>query len=175
MKKMFLSIVMLVSLSFCFMERPTGQQMGDARSAVFFSASTNADELGKEVMGSLGFDFSVSDNVELSLNMYRTLGDDLNETTQSFQIGWWLSSAISISYATEFGHDADDANLVGAKFLRGNSWLSYTADPDDTDNAACAIGKVWNREGKLSLSVSYHFSTDNFDKGNLQLGFGTAI
>ena len=175
MKRTFLSIIMLTSLSFCFMERPTGHQMGGARSSLFFSASTNADAIGEYLIGLLAFDFSLSDNVELSLNMYRMVGDQFNETTQSFQIGWWLSSAISISYATELGHNSSDANLVGAKFVKGNSWMSYTADPDHTDDASYAIGKVWNREGKMTLSLSYHFSSDDFDKGNLQLGFGTAI
>ena len=111
----------------------------------------------------------------MSFDLGRTLGDEFLESSQTIQFRWWIGSNLSISLAKDFGEKKSDANFMGVKFLKGQSWLSMCRDSGNDENSIWSIGRLWERKGKLAVGVSYHFSSDNIDKGNLQLAFGKAI
>ena len=96
-------------------------------------------------------------------------------SSQTLQFRWWIGSDLSISWGKDFGNSSTDSNFLGVKFLRGDSWLAFTKDSENEDNSTFSLGKLWSRKGKLNMGVSYHFSSDDIDKGNLQLIFGKTI
>lgn len=175
MKKIFLISIFLFSFSFCFTERATGYQLKKSGTAFWFSGINNVDNLGHAIYANIGLDFALSEKIEMSFDLGRTLGDDFLDSSQSLQLRWWLGSNLSISYAKDFGMDHSDSNFLGVKFLTGKSWLSVTRDSENNDNTAWSFGRLWERKGKLTIGASYHFSSDDIDKGNLQLTFGKAI
>ena len=175
MKKIFLIIIMLSSFCFSFTERATGHQLETKATTFWFSGTNNVDNLGYAIYGNIGLDFSLSENIEMCFDLGRTLGDDFLDSSQSLQLRWWLSSSLSISFAQDFGSDHSDSNFLGVKFLKGTSWLSITRDSGNDENAIWSIGKLWERGEKLTIGLSYHFSSDDIDKGNLQMAFGKAM
>ena len=176
MKKIFLVIVLLLSFSFCLTERPTGYQLEDSGNAALWIAFiNNVDALGANTYSNLGLDFIVSENFEMSFDLGRKLGTEFLESSQTLQFRWWISSNLSLSVGKDFGNNHSDSNFLGAKFLKGNSWLAFTRDSGNDDNSTWSLGKLWNRKGKMNVSISYHFSAENIDKGNLQLALGKTI
>ena len=175
MKKIFLISIFLFSFCFCFTDRATGHQLKNPGTAFWFSGINNVDNLGYGIYANIGLDFALSEKMEMSFDLGRTLGDDFLDSSQSLQLRWWLGSNLSISYAKDFGAEHSDSNFLGLKFLTGNSWLSVTRDSGNSDNTTWSIGRLWERKGKLTIGTSYHFSSDNIDKGNLQLTFGKVI
>ena len=175
MKKIFLMTVILFNFSFCFTERPTGYQLDDSGSAFWFSFINNVDALGGTTYNNLGLDFSISKKIEMSLDLGKELGTKLIGSSQTLQFRWWIGSDLSISWGKDFGNSSTDSNFLGVKFLRGDSWLAFTKDSENEDNSTFSLGKLWSRKGKLNVGVSYHFSSDDIDKGNFQLMFGKTI
>ena len=173
MKKIFLTTILAFSFSFCFTERPTGYQLGSEKSAMWISFVNNVDALGSGIYTNLGLDFSITKRIEMSFNIGRELGDDFLESSKSAQFRWWMGESLSLSWAREL--DSDQSDFLGLKFIRGDSWLSFSSDSNDKDNSIWALGKLWKRKGKMSVAASYHFSSDNIDKGNFQLTFGRII
>ena len=175
MKKISLTIIILFSFSFSFTERPTGYQLDDSGTALWVSFINNVDALGANIYGNVGLDFAISKKLEMCFDLGRKFGSEFLESSQSIQFRWWIGSNLSISLAKDFGENDSDANFMGVKFLKGQSWLSMGRDSGNDENSIWSIGRLWERKGKLTVGVSYHFSSDNIDKGNLQLAFGKTI
>ena len=175
MKKIFLIAILLFSFSFSFTDRATGHQLEKPGTAFWLSGINNVDQLGNAIYSNIGLDFALSEKIEMSFDLGRTLGDEFLESSQTIQFRWWIGSNLSISLAKDFGENDSDANFMGVKFLKGQSWLSMSRDSGNDENSIWSIGRLWERKGKLTVGVSYHFSSENIDKGNLQLAFGKTI
>ena len=125
--------------------------------------------------GNVGLDFSISKKLELSFDLGRKLGTEFLESSQTMQFRWWIGPELSLNFAKDFGSNSNHSDFLGVKFLRGNSWLAFTRDSGNDDNSTWSLGKLWNRKGKMNVSLSYHFSSENIAKGNLQFTLGKAI
>ena len=175
MKKIFLISSLLFTFSFCLTERPTGHQLEESGTALWVSFLNNVDALGANTYGNIGLDLALSKNIEISFDIERQLGTEFLENTQNLHFRWWIGSDLSISLGKEFGNNHSDSNFLGVRFLRENSWMGFTRDSKNDDNSIWSLGKVWNRKGKMNIGLSYHFSSENIDKGNLQLIFGKTM
>ena len=174
MKKIFLTTIILFTFSFCLTERPTAHQL-DSETAFWFSATNNVDALGADIYSNLGLDFSLSKNFEISFDLERRLGTEFSENSRTLNFRWWIGSDLSISWGQDFGSNSTKSTFLGVKFLRGDSWLAFTRDSKNENNSTWSLGKLWERAGKINVGISYHFSSDDIDKGNLQLSFGKTI
>ena len=174
MKKIFLTTIIFFSFSFCLTERPTAHQL-DSRTAFWISSMNSIDALGANIYTNLGLDFSLSEKFEISFDLGRTLGTEFSESSQTLNFRWWIGTDLSISWGQDFGNNSTNSNFLGVKFLRGDSWLAFTRDSENQDNSTWSLGKAWKRKGKMNIGISYHFSSADIDKGDLQLTFGKAI
>ena len=176
MKKIFLISTLFFTFSFCLTERPTGHQLEESGSALWVSFVNNVDALGANTYGNIGLDFALSESIEMSFDIARQLGSEFLENSQTLHFRWWIGSDLSISLGKEFGSNHSDSDFLGVRFIRGNSWMGFTRDSENDDNSIWSLGKLWNRKGKMmNVGVSYHFSSDDIDKGDLRLAFGKAI
>ena len=113
--------------------------------------------------------------MELSFDLGRELGTEFLENSQTLQFRWWIGSELALNFAKDFGGNSNNSDFLGIKFLRGNSWLAFTRDSENADNSIWSLGRLWERKGQMNVALSYHFSSENIDKGNLQLTFGKTI
>ena len=111
----------------------------------------------------------------MCFDLGRKFGSEFLESSQSIQFRWWISSNLSLNFAKDFGGNSSNSDFLGVKFLSENSWVAFTKDSENEDNSTWSLGRVWNRKGKMNIAISYHFSSDNIDKGNLQFALGKAI
>ena len=175
MKKIFLISSLFFTFSFCLTERSTGHQLEESGTALWVSFVNNVDALGANTYANIGLDFALSESIEMSFDIARQLGSEFSDNSQTLHFRYWIGSNLSISLGKEFGNNHSNSDFLGVRFIRGDSWMGFTRDSENDDNSIWSLGKIWNRKGKMNIGLSYHFSSENIDKGNLQLSFGKAI
>ena len=171
MRKYFaiITLTSLITLSFC--ERPTGRQL-DSQTAVWGSFSTMVDDPGAMVETNIGLDYSIVKNLELSFDLYKMLGEKAMDAHNQIKMTLWAGS-FGFGIGCTPG-SANDSDFYALRYLKGDKWISFKTF-NDGDFDMWTVGKVWNKDNGLTMGISYHFTTDDFDKGSLQFTWGRAL
>ena len=175
MRKYFaiITISILTTSAFGFyIDRPSGHQL-DGSTALWGSFLTEADDIGSTLHTNIGFDYSISNNFELSFDLLKDAGEKIREAHKEMKLTIWAGEAFAFSTGCHLGN-TEDSNFFGIKYAKSDMWLSFKSY-DDVDLDVWAIGTLWKKENGCSVGISYHFDTDDFDKGILQLTMGKSL
>ena len=176
MKKYFavITISTLITSAFGFMEdRPSGHQLG-GETVLWGSFLTNVDGIGDDLLTNIGFDYSISDNVELSFDLLKDAGEKIKEADKEIKLTIWAGESLGLSVGCEPGRNSDDSNFYNIKYVNDGTWVSFKTY-DESDSDTWAVGKVWTKNSGCTMGISYHFDSDDFDKGWLQLSLGKVL
>ena len=175
MRKYFaiITISILTTSAFgFFIDRPSGHQL-DNSTAVWGSFLTPADDIGGTLLTNIGFDYSVSDNFELSFDLLKDAGEKIKEANKEMKLTLWASESFGFGIGCWLNNSEDTA-FYSVKYIKDDSWISFKSY-NDISLDTWAIGKLWTKDNGCSLGLSYHFDTDDFDKGMLQLTMGKSL
>ena len=174
--KKYLLLTIILSASYCFTDRPSGHSIFDesTRAAAWISLSSGIDDFGSNISHRIGLDFSLANQFEISFDVIKQLGHDRANNIENLKFNMWLGKSLAFSYLEPMGNGTNkDESIIGMKFVFSNlSWISYNS-PDHAD--FWSIGKTWLKENGLIYDLSYHFSSQDYDDGILQLAIGKGI
>ena len=174
----YITILIILSFSFC-LERPSGHSIsGDTKTALWGSISTVANDFGGSLYQNIGFDFSLSEIVEISINLSKSFGQQRKNETESFTINFWIHESLTIFSKKEYGNNIIDDPQFGVKHFSDNYWMAYAIilnDDYDLQDGLWSLGKLWESKSGLIFDLSYHFESKNTDKGMLQFTLGKTL
>ena len=171
MKKYFILAVSLCLISFSFCERPTGHQLG-GKTALWGSMHSNVDDFGATVFTNIGLDYSVTPNVEFSFDLYNTVGDKLMEASEAIKLTYWAGS-FGFGIGTSPGY-TEILDFYTVRYIKDDKWISFKTF-HELDIDVWQIGQIWTTSKGCTMGISYHFNTDDFDKGDLKISIGTVL
>ena len=176
MKKYFAIITLSILINSAFgtiIDRPSSHQL-DGATTLWGSFLTNADGIGDQLLTDIGFDYSISNSVELSFDLLKRAGDKFKEARKEIKLTIWAGESLGLSVGCEPGPNSDDSNFYNVKYVNEGTWLSFKSY-DAVDSDTWAIGKLWTKDSGCTMGISYHFDSDDFDKGMLQLSLGKIL
>ena len=175
MRKYFaiMTISTLITSAFGFIiDRPSGHQLG-GETVLWGSFLTNVDGIGDDLLTNIGFDYSISDNVELSFDLLKNAGNKIRESNKEIKLTLWAGESLGFSLGCWPGL-AENSNFYNIKYVNDGTWVSFKTY-DEFDSDTWAVGKVWTKDSGCTMGISYHFDSDDFDKGWLQLSLGKVL
>ena len=171
MKKYFVITTVITLISFSFCERPSGHQL-EGSTSIWASFFTNVDDPGSTVITNIGLDYSIAEKVEFSYDLYKRIGQKAKDAESEIKMTLWCGS-FGFGIGTSPGSTETD-DFYTLRYLKGDKWISFkTYNEFDLD--MWTIGKIWTKESGCTMGVSYHFTSDDFDKGNLRFTWGKAL
>ena len=178
--KKYIFIIVLLTCAFGF-QRPSSHNFSNQSKTAFWgSLSTPYDSFSAPIHNSIGFDFPLCKNIEISLDIKKHINSKLISATKYFNLNYWFHKSFALYYSKQYGRGiTTDRPTVGIKgFNDTNYWVSFNMviDKDATFNKGIYIfGKLWRINNSLLINLSYHFEPEDYDKGNILFSIGKSL